>query len=184
LAEPALIMSVNSSIRHLANPRMVSDLESVLARTPLVPGSLWLEMSEGAIVSLGDAACRRLRRLKSMQIGIEIDDFGTSPNSAAYLRRIPFDTLKIDGSFVRELGTETDSSEIIDSILTFVGALGKAVAAEGVETREQFQRLMHLGCPCGQGFYFSRPVTASAAAELLRGAVSSRERSHSQIHLV
>jgi EAL domain-containing protein (putative c-di-GMP-specific phosphodiesterase class I) len=115
-----------------------------------------------------EATISLLQRLKTLKIGLEIDDFGTGYSSLSYLRKLPFDTLKIDYSFVKELGGSADSSDIVQTILGLAKSLGMDVVAEGVETKDQIARLTAMGCVRVQGFYFSRPVDAEKAQELLR----------------
>ena len=100
-----------------------------------------------------------LHRLRALGVGLEIGSFGTGNASPGYLRRLPFDALRIDRSFVKQLGTINDSSGIIDTILIFAGSLGMKVDAEGVETKEQADKLVALGCCRVQGPYFSGPST-------------------------
>jgi EAL domain-containing protein (putative c-di-GMP-specific phosphodiesterase class I) len=179
-----LTISVNISIPHLADSCLIQDISAALRETALIPGSLRLEMSERSLVAHGEAANPTLRQLKSMQVGLEVDDFGTGSSSLGYLRKLPLDTVKIDRSFVKELGTRNDSSEIIKTILSFVGPLGINIAAEGVETRAQLDRLMSLGCRRGQGYYFSWPVDSERAKALIENERHKRNESRRKIHLV
>jgi len=101
-----------------------------------------------------------------MNIGLEIDDFGTGYSSLSYLRRLPFDTLKIDRSFIRELSTGSDGLDIVKAIVEMAHSLRLEVIAEGVETEEQLCRLRALGTKFVQGFLFSKPVDAEAAMRM------------------
>ena len=112
-------------------------------------------------------AVNTLNRLKRLNIGLEIDDFGTGYSSLSYLQRLPFDTVKIDRSFVRELGKDAESTELVRTILKLALSLGMTVVAEGVETEDQVQRLRRLGCNQVQGFYFSKPIAPPAAMALM-----------------
>jgi EAL domain-containing protein (putative c-di-GMP-specific phosphodiesterase class I) len=100
-------------------------------------------------------------------IGLEIDDFGTGYSSLSYLQRLPFDTVKVDRSFIKELGVSAESSEIVKTIMELARSLQMDVVAEGVETEDQFQQLAALGCQYVQGYYFSRPVSAPATQTLM-----------------
>lgn len=162
-----LTISVNTSIKQLMQPLFVNDVCRILAETGLRPERLRLEIAERSIISNGEAAIVTLRRLAAMGIGLEVDDFGTGHSSCNYLRALPFDTLKIDKSFVNELGKRNDSSGIINSILRATGSLGIEVTAEGVEARHQLDRLTTLGCRHGQGYYFSRPLDAAGTKNLI-----------------
>jgi EAL domain-containing protein (putative c-di-GMP-specific phosphodiesterase class I) len=167
-ARPPLEIGVNTSPEYLAHPSLILDVESVLADTGLPPASVRLEMNERSIMLYSETAKAALHRLGSIGIGLEISGFGTGNESLGYLRKLPFDTLRIDRSFVKELGMLNDSSKIIETILTFARSLGMSVDAEGVETKDQVDRLIALGCRRGQGLYFSGPVSAAVAEELIR----------------
>jgi EAL domain-containing protein (putative c-di-GMP-specific phosphodiesterase class I) len=164
---PALTVSVNISFKQLAEPGLADQIERVLVQTGLDPRSLKVEMTESSIMENAEIAVATLRRLKELNIGLEIDDFGTGYSSLSYLRQLPFDTLKIDRSFVKELGAADDSSEIINTILQLARSLSLDVVAEGIETNEQLAILRTLGCGCGQGYYFSKPVEPEKAFRLV-----------------
>jgi EAL domain-containing protein (putative c-di-GMP-specific phosphodiesterase class I) len=178
-----LAISVNASFEYLTDHRLIPDLQHILAETGLDPGFLRLEMPENSIILHGETANGTLRQLKAMRIGLEVDDFGTGQASLGYLRKLPFDTLKIDRSFVKELGTINDSSAIISTILTFVNSVGMQVVAEGVETQDQFNRLTALGCCRAQGYYFSKPMNSAGAEALIRDEINGSGLD-SSIHLV
>ena len=157
---PPPAISVNVSPRHLRDAGLVEDVGRVLAETGLDPRYLRLEVTESSIMQDPEAALTTLRRLKLMHIGLEIDDFGTGYSSLSYLQRLPFDTVKIDRSFVRELGVSGESLEIVKTIVDLARSLQMGVVAEGIETKEQLRNLANLGCEYGQGYYFSKPVGA------------------------
>jgi diguanylate cyclase (GGDEF)-like protein/PAS domain S-box-containing protein len=168
VADPPLTISINVSQKQLAEPSFIEKVEQVLRETRLDPKTLRLEVTESSIMKNPEATISLLNKLKALNIGLEIDDFGTGYSSLSYLRQLPFDTLKIDYSFVKELGTADDSSDIIQTILGLARSLGMDVVAEGVETKDQIARLTAMGCLQVQGFYFSRPVDAEKARGLLR----------------
>jgi len=165
--DPPLTISVNVSPRQLNQGGIVEDVERVLAETGLTPECLKLEVTEGSIMQDAETALATLRRLKSLGIGLEIDDFGTGYSSLSYLQRLPFDTVKVDRSFIKELGASAESSEIVRTIMELARSLQMDVVAEGVETEDQFQQLAALGCNYVQGYYFSKPVSAPATQSLL-----------------
>ncbi len=167
IGDPAITISVNISFKQLAEEGLVEDVQRILAETGLKPEHLRLEITESSIMENADMAVRTLRRFKDMRIGLEIDDFGTGYSSLSYLRQLPFDTVKIDRSFVKELGTDDDTSDIIKTILQLAWSLGMDVVAEGVETKDQLERLKVLGSSHGQGYYFSKPIDAVAAQRLM-----------------
>jgi EAL domain-containing protein (putative c-di-GMP-specific phosphodiesterase class I) len=143
-------------------------VESALAETGLNPESLVLEMTESAIMGDATQTLATLNRLKKMNIRLEIDDFGTGYSSLSYLQRLPFDTLKIDRSFITELSAGNGSLEIVKAILELAHSLRMGVITEGVETEQQLSILRRLDCNLIQGFLFSKPVDADAAAWLYR----------------
>jgi Amt family ammonium transporter len=165
---PALAISVNVSARQLTDSRLVEDVRFALAESGLNPGSLALEVTESSIMGNADQTLATLNRLKAMNVRLEIDDFGTGYSSLSYLQRLPFDSLKIDRSFVRGLGDDNGSLDIVRAILELAHSLRLKVIAEGVETEEQLSSLHELGCDFIQGFLFSRPISAAAAGELYR----------------
>ena len=166
--KPALTISVNISYKQLAQDGLADDVERILAETGLDPSTLRLEMTESSIMENAQKAVATIRRFKKLNIGLEIDDFGTGYSSLSYLRQLPFDTVKIDRSFVKELGTADDTSEIVKTILQLARSLSMGVVAEGVETKDQLARLTAMGCECGQGYYFSKPMDADSAQRLIR----------------
>jgi EAL domain-containing protein (putative c-di-GMP-specific phosphodiesterase class I) len=166
--ESPLTISVNISWQYLTAACLIPDLTRVLSDTGLRSGTLRLEMEECSLSGHGDSLALTLRRLREMQIGLEIDGFGAGSASRNCLRKLPVDTWKIDGSFIRNLGRPNDSSGIIGSITALAESLGITTGAHGVETERQRRMLTLLGCRRGQGFYFSPPLDAVAATVLLR----------------
>jgi EAL domain-containing protein (putative c-di-GMP-specific phosphodiesterase class I) len=167
LREPPLSISVNISFRQLAEANLPDEVERILGETGLDPKTLRLEITESSIMENVQLAGQTLERFKKLHIGLEIDDFGTGYSSLSYLRQLPFDTVKIDQSFVRELGGADDTSEIVQTIVQLAKSLGMDVVAEGVETKDQLARLTAMGCTKGQGYLFSRPVDADRAHLLI-----------------
>jgi diguanylate cyclase (GGDEF)-like protein/PAS domain S-box-containing protein len=165
--DPPLTISVNISSRHLNDGGLVEDVERVLRETGLDPKCLKLEVTESSVMQDPETSLRTLRRLKLMSIGLEIDDFGTGYSSLSYLQRLPFDTVKIDRSFIKELGAGAESSEIVRTIVELARSLEMDVVAEGVETREQLQTVTALGCDYVQGYYFAKPMGAPTTQALL-----------------
>ena len=129
----------------------------------MAPGSLRLELTESALIGNPESTRKALQRLRAAGIGLYMDDFGTGYSSLGLLRALPFDTLKIDRSFISGLGGNAASEEIVRAILTLAHGLGMDVVAEGIETAEQLALLRELGCHWGQGYYFSRPMDVRAA---------------------
>jgi diguanylate cyclase (GGDEF)-like protein/PAS domain S-box-containing protein len=160
-------IAVNLSSRQIALPDLADEVLAILAESQL-PGSLLsLEITESSLVQNADAAARTLSRLRAAGIRICIDDFGTGYSSLAYLHSLPIDGLKIDRSFISLLGSNSDRSELVQTIITLAARLGISTVAEGVETAAQLHHLENLGPASGQGFLFSRPVESAAIARLL-----------------
>jgi diguanylate cyclase (GGDEF)-like protein/PAS domain S-box-containing protein len=165
---PTLTISVNVSARQLNDSRLVEDVEFALAESGLNPESLSLEMTESSIMGNTNQTLAILHRLKAMNVRLEIDDFGTGYSSLSRLQRLPFDSLKIDRSFIRELSAGDSSLDVVKAIMQLAHSLKLGVIAEGVESEEQLCSLRQLGCDHIQGFLFSKPVDADAAEQLYR----------------
>lgn len=162
-----LIMSVNLSPKQFAEPNLVKQIEGLLRDLALAPGSLKFEITESTVMEDATVAEQMLREIKALGIQLSIDDFGTGYSSLSYLHRFPFDTLKIDRSFTKMMSLGGGGMEIVRTILPMASNLHLNVIAEGVETMEQIAILRQLRCEYAQGYYFSKPVTATAAESLL-----------------
>ena len=166
-----LRQSVNLSARQLGEANLVDRVRSVLEETGLDPRLLDLELTESALVAQGEAAVARLAALRALGVRISIDDFGTGYSSLAYLRRFPLDTLKIDRSFVQNLGgadrNARQDGAVVRAIISMAHALDLEVVAEGVETVAQRETLQRLDCDSMQGFLFSPPVPPEQLQSLL-----------------
>jgi EAL domain-containing protein (putative c-di-GMP-specific phosphodiesterase class I) len=163
---PATI-SVNLSGRQLQDPDLVRDIELMLAQSGTPGSRLKLEVTESMIMRNPETVARSLAELKDLGVSLSIDDFGTGYSSLSYLHRFPFDTLKIDRSFVAALDDRRENQEIIRTIALLAHALGKDVIAEGVESADQLARLDALGIEYAQGFIFSHPLEVEGAEVLL-----------------
>jgi EAL domain-containing protein (putative c-di-GMP-specific phosphodiesterase class I) len=157
----------------LNDSRLVEDVAFALANSGLNPESLALEMTESSIMGNTEQTLAILHRLKAMNVRLEIDDFGTGYSSLSRLQRLPFDTLKIDRSFIRELSLGNGSRDIVKAIMQLAHSLKLEVIAEGVETKEQLSSLRQLDCDHIQGFLFSKPVDAEAARWICKEASES-----------
>jgi EAL domain-containing protein (putative c-di-GMP-specific phosphodiesterase class I) len=141
-------------------------LRTVLSRSALARGTLKLELTESLVMEKPEHAAQLLNRMRELGAGLALDDFGTGHSSLAYLQRFPFDTIKIDKSFVRMTNKGT-RPVILRSIIALAHDLGMDVVAEGAETDSDAIELYQLGCEFAQGFVFGEPMSAEAARELL-----------------
>jgi diguanylate cyclase (GGDEF)-like protein/PAS domain S-box-containing protein len=160
-------IAVNLSSRQIALPDLADQVLDILADARMPGSMLSLEITESSLVQNADAAARTLSRLRAAGVRICIDDFGTGYSSLAYLHSLPIDGLKIDRSFISLLGSSSDRSELVGTIISLAARLGISTVAEGVETAAQLQHLANLGPASGQGFLFSRPIEAAAVGSLL-----------------
>jgi diguanylate cyclase (GGDEF)-like protein len=165
---PPLSMSVNLSVKQLADPNLVDRVRTHLEETGIPPASLWLELTESALMTELESSRAVLTEMQSLGIGLKLDDFGTGYSSFSYLGTLHFNTLKIDQSFIARVNLNPESQAIVDSIIRLAHALDMTVVAEGIEKQEQAEALTRLGCDAGQGYYFSRPVPAEQAEQQLR----------------
>lgn len=158
-----LVVGVNVSFRQL-NSRLVDDVRDAIQKSGIDPGQLALEMTESSIMVNAEQTLATLHSLKALNVKLEIDDFGTGYSSLSYLQKLPFDFLKIDRSFIRDLGNRNSGSlDIVKAILEMARSLNLDVIAEGIETGPQARRLSELGCNYLQGFFFSKPVGVELA---------------------
>jgi EAL domain-containing protein (putative c-di-GMP-specific phosphodiesterase class I)/GGDEF domain-containing protein len=170
-----LWMSVNLSSLQFRSPTLVDDITQVLTECRLEPRSLVLELTEGIAMENPGAVRGLLLQLRAIGVRVSVDDFGTGHSSLAYLRQFPLHSLKVDRSFVRGIEGNRDMASIVSAVTTMAQQLGLRVVAEGIEKEEQLGLLRALGCHFGQGYLFSRPVDADAAATLLTTGLPPRE---------
>jgi diguanylate cyclase (GGDEF)-like protein len=162
-----LVMSVNLSGRQFQHAGLVADVRETLRRLDVDPCSLKLEITESVLMRDVNAAMATSRGLKALGVQLAIDDFGTGYSSLGHLKRFPFDTLKIDRSFIDGLGRDEQDSAIVRSVISLAKILNLNVTAEGIETELQEMQLRALGCERGQGFLYSRPQAPEVIRQML-----------------
>jgi diguanylate cyclase (GGDEF)-like protein len=168
LGLPRLIIAVNLTARQFVDDHLLRDIAAILKSTGMQAALLELEIHESLLTQDIEKTLRILTKLKSMGIKIAIDDFGTGYSSLATLQRFPLDTIKIDRSYIRDITTRGDDSNLTEAIIAMGKSLSVTVVAQGVETKEQADFLRRHACDEFQGFYFNRPMSADQFTELLQ----------------
>jgi diguanylate cyclase (GGDEF)-like protein len=164
---PVISMAVNLSPRQFQDDHLLRDVDDALKETGMPAHLLQLEITESMVMQNVARAIKLLDEIQSRGVRLAIDDFGTGYASLSYLKRLPVDSLKIDRSLIKGVGSDTEDTAIVRAVVTLARSLGIMVTAEGVETAEQLFQLRALGCDQGQGYYFARPVSAERLPELL-----------------
>ncbi len=164
---PPLTLAVNLSTRQLRDPGVVDAFRRIIEETGIEPTSVCLELTETVLMEDPFLYLQPLRDLKALGLRLALDDFGTGHASLSYLKRFPFDVLKIDRSFVRGLGRDAADRAIVRGVIDMAHALGLSVVAEGIEDREHLVELRALGCDLAQGYHFARPLPPEAISALL-----------------
>ena len=170
----AMKVSVNLSAVQFRLPAVVAQVEAVLTETGLAPERLELEVTETAMIEEMEAAICVLQQLRALGVTVALDDFGTGYSSLSFLRTLPFDRIKIDRSFVQDLGRTEQASVIVGAIAGMAAGLGAAVTAEGAETDEQIDALRAIGISEIQGYRVGRPCPAADLMEWLAAFQASR----------
>jgi EAL domain-containing protein (putative c-di-GMP-specific phosphodiesterase class I) len=167
-----LAMSVNVSARQLSEPGFVALVDDILARTGMPAVQLELELTERILIGDDPAVLETIRQLHLRGISLSLDDFGTGYSSLSYLTRFPLNTVKLDRSFVRDIGSNPQSLHLATAVIALCRSLGLALVAEGVESADQADLLRQRGCRYLQGYFFGRPVSAD---EVLNASGFQRE---------
>lgn len=164
---PALRLNVNVTAKQLAQPDLTAQIAGILRDTGLAPDSLDVEITEGIAMLDADRSAQILSDMSALGMHVAIDDFGTGYSSLGRLNKFSVNSLKIDRSFIFNMDLDEDSREIVRVIIVLAHNLGLRVTAEGIENKEQMRILTELGCDCGQGYLFSKPVPAEKLQEML-----------------
>ena len=169
---PGFVMAVNVSARQLATSDFVNVVKAAIGGHNLSPGQLCLEITETGMIEEFDRCGETLDALATMGVRLALDDFGTGYSSLAHLRTFRVNTLKIDRSFVAQLGGPESNGAIVAGVVAMAHALGMEVVAEGVETEEQLRKVVDMECDNAQGFFFARPLSSEMMGCLLAKASS------------
>ena len=160
-------MAVNLSPRQFAQPDLARRIAEIIRDEGAQPEALEFEITENLLLDIRPDTLAILHALRDMGAAIVLDDFGKEYSSLSYIKRLPIQAIKIDRAFIDDLPRDEDDAAIVQSILTMARNMELRVVAEGVETAEQLEFLMRLGCSEFQGYYFSRPVPALDMKALL-----------------
>jgi diguanylate cyclase (GGDEF)-like protein/PAS domain S-box-containing protein len=164
---PSLGVAVNISGTQLAYPQLVDQVRSALDESGLNPSLLTLEITESVLMTDAPVTHDMLTRLRGLGVRLGVDDFGTGFSSLLYLRRFPFEVIKIDRTFVSGLGIDPEDDAIVSGVISLAHALGLPAIAEGVETQLQLDVLRSFGCDMAQGYFLSKPIPAAELSDLL-----------------
>ena len=160
-------LSINISSRQLRESHFVRDVQAALESYQVNPKLVMFEITESVLLADNSATLEALHKLRRLGVRIAMDDFGTGYSSLSYLRSFPFDKIKIDRSFVRDLEGNAESAAIVRAILGLGRTLGLATTAEGVETESQLDYIRAQGCDQAQGYLVSRPLAPAQMAAFL-----------------
>jgi diguanylate cyclase (GGDEF)-like protein/PAS domain S-box-containing protein len=166
-------IAINVSAIQFRQNDFVDKVIAIVTETGILPSMVELELTESMIIDKLDTVIEKMKRLREFGINLSMDDFGTGYSSLAYLKRLPFTTLKIDRSFVRDIMSDTDDAVLVETILTMAKIFDLDVIAEGVETIEQFEFLARHNCRYFQGYLCSKPVQVIKFEELLSFDIQS-----------
>jgi EAL domain-containing protein (putative c-di-GMP-specific phosphodiesterase class I) len=165
-------IAVNLSPVQFRQRDLVAQVRRALSNARLDPSRLELEITESLLLAESEATLKALHELRAMGVRISMDDFGTGYSSLSYLRSFPFDKIKIDRSFIRDLASRADSQAIIRAVIGLGQSLGMSTTVEGVETEEQLALVRAQGVSEVQGYLFSPPISGAALADLLDAQIT------------
>lgn len=175
----SLSVSVNLSARNLHDETLAKQISRLIRHWKIIPDQICLEITETAMMADPEHARLLLEELDRLGLRISIDDFGTGYSSLSYLKRLPVDEIKIDRSFVMNMGNSENDTSIVRATVGLAHDLGLSAVAEGVENQESLERLRQLGCEFAQGYYISEPLSAEDIGKLLESNVQTASQSPS-----
>jgi EAL domain-containing protein (putative c-di-GMP-specific phosphodiesterase class I) len=158
---PRLFMSVNMSVTDLSDPGLFESISGIIRRAGIEPIDLVIEVTESVLLDDTEQTMIFLGQLKDLGVGLALDDFGTAFSSLSYVRRFPFDDLKLDISFTSELPDSIRATLLVEEICHLSTSMKMRSIAEGIERQQQADALRDIGCEWGQGYLFSRPLSSS-----------------------
>lgn len=161
-------IAINVSPKQIQQDDFVSIVATALADSDIPPQSLKLELTESVLLHDLHDVVTKMNQLKELGVSFSMDDFGTGFSSLSYLKRLPFDQIKIDKTFIRDVSRDINDAAIVETIIAMASHLNLDVIAEGVETEEEFEFLQDRGCSHYQGFYFSTPLQSSSFEQTVR----------------
>ena len=168
-----LYMAVNVSARQFRQPDFVTQVADALSRHAVNPQRLKLELTESLLLDNVEDVVEKMQALRRLGVRFSLDDFGTGYASLSYLKRFPFEQLKVDRSFIRDIMTNSDDAGIVRAIIAMGNTLRLSVVAEGVEDSEQHAYLVRHGCSLFQGYLFGKPMSFEDFRQKLGGAAQS-----------
>ena len=175
-----LQVAINLSVHQLRQGGLVQRVQGALQQHGIAPSMLVLEVTESVAMEDADSTLQTFRQLEKLGVQLSIDDFGTGYSSLAYLRRLQVDQVKIDRSFVQDLAGCDDARVIISAVVQLAHALGLGVVAEGVETAEQRDVLVSLGCDELQGYLYARPLPAKGLQQWVQNRLQAQQQAQAQ----
>lgn len=175
-------LSVNLSGRQFMQADLVNMVQQVLIETGVNPKNLELELTESMLMADADQTIEKLHGFRALGLTLSIDDFGTGYSSLAYLKKFPIQTLKIDKSFVRDLGSSTDDDAIVKATIAMASSLNLKVIAEGVENNSQLNVLKGYDCQEVQGFFFAKPMSSHDFSSYMQYELEKRRHSFRDLH--
>ena len=160
-------LCINADAAEFVHPEFFGMVSGLLVKHNISACQLHIEVTESSLIQRHDNVKKQLNALKALGVHLALDDFGTGYASLSYLQEYPFDFIKIDKSFISKINTDRTQYAIVKAILDLAKALNMQVVAEGIETEQQRDLLLAMGCKHGQGYWFGKPVSAAAATEML-----------------